>query len=53
MAVSKTKPVSMLQEVYDLGVRVFGENKVQEIRDKYEALPAGYRVAYDRASSDQ
>lgn len=37
--VSKTKPVSMLREAYDLGVRVFGENKVQEIRDKYEALP--------------
>ena len=39
IAVSKTKPVSMLQEAYDLGVRVFGENKVQEIRDKYEVLP--------------
>ena len=39
IAVSKTKPVSMLQEAYDLGVRIFGENKVQEIRDKYEALP--------------
>ena len=39
IAVSKTKPVSMLKEAYDLGVRVFGENKVQEIRDKYEALP--------------
>ena len=39
VAVSKTKPVSMLKEAYDLGVRVFGENKVQEIREKYEALP--------------
>ena len=39
VAVSKTKPVSMLQEAYDLGVRIFGENKVQEIRDKYDALP--------------
>ena len=39
IAVSKTKPASMLQEAYDLGVRVFGENKVQEIRDKYEVLP--------------
>ena len=29
----------MLQEAYDFGVRVFGENKVQEIVDKYEALP--------------
>lgn len=39
VAVSKTKPVAILQEAYDLGVRVFGENKVQEIRKKYEALP--------------
>ena len=39
IAVSKTKPISMLKEAYDLGVRVFGENKVQEIREKYEALP--------------
>lgn len=39
ISVSKTKPVEMLREAYDLGVRVFGENKVQEIRDKYEALP--------------
>ena len=29
----------MLQEAYDLGVRVFGENKVQEITAKYDALP--------------
>lgn len=39
VAVSKTKPAEMLQEAYDLGVRVFGENKVQEIREKYEVLP--------------
>ncbi len=39
VAVSKTKPVDMLREAYDLGVRVFGENKVQEIREKYEMLP--------------
>ena len=39
IAVSKTKPVEMLQEAYDLGVRVFGENKVQEITAKYDALP--------------
>ena len=39
IAVSKTKPIQMLQEAYDFGVRVFGENKVQEIVDKYEALP--------------
>ena len=32
IAVSKTKPVEMLKEAYDAGARVFGENKVQEIR---------------------
>ena len=39
IAVSKTKPVEMLQEVYDTGVRDFGENKVQEMMDKYEVMP--------------
>ena len=39
IAVSKTKPVKMLEEAYDLGVRVFGENKVQELLNKYEVLP--------------
>ena len=39
IAVSKTKPVEMLQEIYDEGIRVFGENKVQELLDKYEVLP--------------
>lgn len=39
IAVSKTKPVAVLQEAYDLGVQVFGENKVQELTEKYEALP--------------
>lgn len=39
IAVSKTKPVETVKEAYDLGVRVFGENKVQELLDKYEALP--------------
>lgn len=39
VAVSKTKPVEMLQEAYDAGVRIFGENKVQELVDKYETLP--------------
>lgn len=43
VAVSKTKPVSMLSEVYDLGVRDFGENKVQEICEKREQLPADIR----------
>ena len=39
IAVSKTKPVNMLQEIYDHGCRHFGENKVQELVEKYEALP--------------
>lgn len=39
VAVSKTHPVSAIQEVYDLGQRVFGENKVQEISEKYPLLP--------------
>lgn len=43
IAVSKTKPVSVLKEAYDIGVRVFGENKVQELADKYEALPKDIR----------
>ena len=39
IAVSKTKPVETLKEAYDLGIRVFGENKVQELTQKYEVLP--------------
>ena len=39
IAVSKTKPIETLKEAYDLGVRVFGENKVQELDKKIDALP--------------
>lgn len=39
IAVSKTKPVEMLQEAFEAGAEFFGENKVQELVDKYEALP--------------
>ncbi len=39
IAVSKTKPIETLKEAYDLDIKVFGENKVQEIVDKFEALP--------------
>lgn len=39
IAVSKTKPIEMLNEAYSFGTRVFGENKVQEIVDKYDVLP--------------
>ena len=43
IAVSKTKPVEMIKEVYDAGIRDFGENKVQEIMDKYPKLPSDIR----------
>ena len=43
IAVSKTKPVDMLKQAYDTGVRDFGENKVQEIMDKYDKLPSDIR----------
>jgi pyridoxal phosphate enzyme (YggS family) len=39
VAVSKTKPISDLQEAYDAGQRIFGENYPQEMRDKHEVLP--------------
>lgn len=39
VAVSKTKPIEDLQEAYDAGQRIFGENKVQELREKEPALP--------------
>ena len=40
IAVSKTKPVSMLMEAYEAGARIFGENKVQEILEKYDQMPS-------------
>ncbi len=43
IAVSKTKPVEMLQEAYETGCRDFGENKVQELVDKYEVMPKDIR----------
>lgn len=39
IAVSKTKPSSDIKALYDIGVRDFGENKVQELCDKYDELP--------------
>ena len=39
VAVSKTKPVSDVQEAYDAGQRIFGENHALEMRDKHEVLP--------------
>lgn len=43
IAVSKTKPVEMLQEVYNEGIRDFGENYVQELADKIEIMPKDIR----------
>ncbi|RRT90098.1 YggS family pyridoxal phosphate-dependent enzyme [Empedobacter falsenii] len=43
VAVSKTKPVEDLQEAYAAGMRDFGENKIQEMCDKYEVLPKDIR----------
>ena len=43
IAVSKTKPVEMIEEAYNTGCRDFGENKVQELVDKYEQLPKDIR----------
>lgn len=39
VAVSKTKPISDLKEAYEAGQRIFGENKIQEMTDKYEEMP--------------
>jgi pyridoxal phosphate enzyme (YggS family) len=39
VAVSKTKPIVDLQKAYDAGQRVFGENKIQEMAEKFDALP--------------
>ena len=39
VAVSKTKPVSDIEEAYDAGQRIFGENKIQEMVNKYDVLP--------------
>ncbi|MCR4956312.1 MAG: YggS family pyridoxal phosphate-dependent enzyme [Lachnospiraceae bacterium] len=43
VAVSKTKPVEMIEEAYRVGIRDFGENKVQELCDKMEQLPKDIR----------
>ncbi len=43
IAVSKTKPIEMLKEAYDYGCRDFGENKVQELVEKYEKMPKDIR----------
>lgn len=39
VAISKTKPHENIIEAYEAGQRIFGENKIQEMTDKWEALP--------------
>jgi pyridoxal phosphate enzyme (YggS family) len=39
VAVSKTKPIENIQNLYDVGQRIFGENRVQELEEKHQALP--------------
>ena len=53
IAVSKTKPISMIQEAMDAGQTIFGENKVQELCTKYEELPKNSRMASDRAPAEE
>ncbi|MBQ9504257.1 MAG: YggS family pyridoxal phosphate-dependent enzyme [Lachnospiraceae bacterium] len=43
IAVSKTKPVELIMEAYDAGIRDFGENKVQELLEKYDRCPQDIR----------
>ncbi len=43
IAVSKTKPIEMVREAYDAGKRDFGENKAQEMKQKYEVMPKDIR----------
>lgn len=43
IAVSKTKPLELVQEAYEAGARDFGENKVQDLLDRIEALPSDIR----------
>lgn len=43
VAVSKTKPIEDLKEAYDAGIRDFGENKVQELTDKFPQMPEDTR----------
>ena len=48
IAVSKTKPISMLKEVYNLDIRNFGENKVQELSEKHSPYGCGGNCCHSR-----
>ncbi len=52
VAVSKTKPVSDLMEAYEAGQRIFGENKIQEMAEKWEQMPR-HSMAHDRSCSNE
>ncbi len=46
VAVSKHQPIEAIQEAYDAGQRIFGENKAMEMKEKYEALPKNIHWHY-------
>ena len=48
VAVTKTVPTDIIKQAYGAGLRVFGENRVQEAQPKIGKLPADYRVALHR-----
>ncbi len=50
VAISKTKPESDILEAYEVGQRIFGENKVQEMTDKWENLPKDIEWGWPRAA---
>ena len=53
IAVTKTHPVPVLQEAFQLGLKDFGENRVQDMAQKYEDLPKGINWHHDRSSANQ
>ena len=53
VAVSKTKPVSNLIEAYNAGQRIFGENKIQEMTEKWEQMPKDIPTAARAPTTSQ
>lgn len=53
VAVSKTYPAQRIMEAYEAGQRIFGENRPQEMAQKYEEPSQGHRMAPDRPFADQ
>ena len=53
LPVTKTLGADVVEQAWQLGIRQVGENKVQEIREKYEVLPKDIAVSYDRPSTAQ